>query len=266
MSADHTRHDAGPASIAVIGLSARAGEHGADLDFFGQATKEAGLLVLCWEALEVAGIVPAGRIGVFLAGDTEPELLGLAGPSATASDGPAAVELACASLRRGEAAVAVAGDGKAVLVLKPLDRALADGDRVRGVLAGPITDDLADLVANLVPVAGIPKGRSGRTTFRTATTAWAISGHTAAALRAQADLLRAHLAGTSHPADVGLSLALTRTDFDHRAVLLGETHEELAAELSALAEGLRGTRVGGVARPRERVVFVFPGQGSQWSG
>lgn len=81
-------------------------------------------------------------------------LLGLTGPcqavDAAASSGLAAVHLAVEALRRQECALAVAGgvelllhpsrgrhgagEGVGAVVLKPLDRALADGDRVHAVV------------------------------------------------------------------------------------------------------------------------------------
>ncbi|WP_086820010.1 type I polyketide synthase [Allokutzneria sp. NRRL B-24872] len=85
---------------------------------------------------------------------------------------------------------------------------------------------------------------------------WVISGRTPAALRAQA----VQLASVSESTvDIGISLAATRTSFEHRAVVFD------AAELSALAEGRPGPVVGSVAA-RGRTAFVFPGQGSQWVG
>ncbi|GHC90375.1 type I polyketide synthase [Streptomyces flavofungini] len=104
--------------------------------------------------------------------------------------------------------------------------------------------------------------------LRGATLPWLLSGRTSAAVRAQAERLLAHLeSGTESAGDIGLSLATTRTAFKHRAVLLGADRDELTAELAALAEGRRSaTRISGTATARERVVFVFPGQGPQWTG
>ncbi|WP_431042205.1 type I polyketide synthase [Streptomyces sp. P1-3] len=114
-------------------------------------------------------------------------------------------------------------------------------------------------------------GTDGRTAFRTATTPWVLSGRTATALRAQAERLLTHLDdradGAGTVADLGLSLAVTRTAFRNRSVVLAETREEFTAELTALAAGRRTAgQIGGVSAARERVVFVFPGQGSQWAG
>jgi NADPH:quinone reductase-like Zn-dependent oxidoreductase/malonyl CoA-acyl carrier protein transacylase/acyl carrier protein len=67
---------------------------------------------------------------------------------------------------------------------------------------------------------------------------------------------------------VGWSLAVSRAVFEHRAVVIGAGREELAAGLAAVAEGqpAPGVVTGTAARGPGQVVFVFPGQGSQWAG
>ncbi|WP_407649755.1 type I polyketide synthase [Goodfellowiella coeruleoviolacea] len=98
---------------------------------------------------------------------------------------------------------------------------------------------------------------------------WVLSGKTETALRQQADRLRALVADdpTLDPADIGLSLATTRTVFDHRAVLVGADRDALLAALSALAADQPDPAVvRGVPTPGGRPVLVFPGQGSQWTG
>nr|WP_051807727.1 type I polyketide synthase [Streptomyces sp. NRRL F-2664] len=107
--------------------------------------------------------------------------------------------------------------------------------------------------------------------YRGGVVPWVLSGHTPGAERARAHQLLARLTedtGTPSPvADIGHSLAVSRTAFAHRSVLLAATGAEFAEELAALAEGRRGPgRVGGTAAPRERAVFVFPGHGAQWPG
>ncbi|MGF2947449.1 beta-ketoacyl synthase N-terminal-like domain-containing protein, partial [Mycobacterium sp. Lab-001] len=95
-----------------------------------------------------------------------------------------------------------------------------------------------------------------------------VSGHSGAALAAQAGRLAAHL---SAPADVPVvdvawSLATTRSVLEHRAVLVGADRGELVRGLAGLASGETGTSVVGRARPIGKTVFAFPGQGSQWLG
>ncbi|WP_394827934.1 SDR family NAD(P)-dependent oxidoreductase [Pendulispora albinea] len=104
-----------------------------------------------------------------------------------------------------------------------------------------------------------------------------LSGRTEGALRAQARQLREHL--ERHPdmalVDVAHSLALARTHFEHRAGIVAHHRQELLESLDALARGelsvasptahaVRG--VSAAPRGGGKVVFVFPGQGSQWAG
>ncbi|WP_157252974.1 type I polyketide synthase [Nonomuraea typhae] len=95
---------------------------------------------------------------------------------------------------------------------------------------------------------------------------WPVSARSPEALRAQAGRLAAFLAEhpETSPGDVGLSLATTRAAHEHRAVLLPGGD---ARALRALAAGTSSPRVvRGVAGVEGKVVFVFPGQGSQWAG
>ncbi|MFD8383310.1 SDR family NAD(P)-dependent oxidoreductase [Streptomyces sp. NPDC059679] len=94
-----------------------------------------------------------------------------------------------------------------------------------------------------------------------------LSARTAEALRAQA----ANLAGrlpSAEVAEVGWSLATTRSAFEHRAVIVGEDRAALLAGLEKLAADepdpavVAGAAITAAAGP----VFVFPGQGSQWRG
>ncbi|WP_148667977.1 type I polyketide synthase, partial [Streptomyces sp. WAC05950] len=355
MSVETTRREAefaGTAGepVAVIGLSCRVpgadGAEGFDPAFFGIGPEAAAsvderqrlLLELCWEALEQAGTVPAALrgsagTGLFLGADAEgvagevAAVLGLTGTHRTVTTGAApalaAVHLAAESLRAGESLIALAGSTEgAVVVLRPLPRAEADGDRILAVLgatgpapgpdaarpaseaeAGTGTEAeagagvrLAEAVRSAgagsatvvravdgdgtvwgVEVDGPPPGgaqerSTGRpAAFRAGVVPWVLSGHTAAAERARAGQLLAQLADGAggHPgtADVGHSLAVSRTAFAHRSVLLGATEAEFAEELAALAEGRRGPgRVSATAAPRDRTVFVFAGHGAQWPG
>ncbi|MER6691910.1 SDR family NAD(P)-dependent oxidoreductase [Streptomyces minutiscleroticus] len=100
----------------------------------------------------------------------------------------------------------------------------------------------------------VPDGRA-RGTF----VPWIVTGRTRRALDGQLARLRDHLAAHpgERPADVGLSLATTRSRFEHRAVAVGRDTGELLAGLTA-APPL--TRTGG------RTAFLFTGQGSQRPG
>ncbi|MFD0774159.1 acyltransferase domain-containing protein, partial [Streptomonospora algeriensis] len=82
--------------------------------------------------------------------------------------------------------------------------------------------------------------------------------------------LHEHLAAEPRPdaADIGFSLATTRTHFEHRAVVHGTDPAERLDALAALARGetpfntVRG--VAGAPGETTSTVFVFPGQGAQW--
>lgn len=95
---------------------------------------------------------------------------------------------------------------------------------------------------------------------------WVVSATTPAGLVRQARRLRRHLdeRPAVDPADVAWSLATTRRHFPYQSAAVGRTHAELLDGLAALDE------VAADVRPASKapggIVFVFPGQGSQWIG
>ncbi|MFC0099591.1 ketoacyl-synthetase C-terminal extension domain-containing protein, partial [Micromonospora marina] len=91
---------------------------------------------------------------------------------------------------------------------------------------------------------------------------WVVSGRSERALVGQAGRLASFVRGRGlSPVDVSWSLATTRAALEHRAVVWGSDVEELAAGLSAVAEG----RLSGVVSVGRRAV-LFTGQGSQRVG
>ncbi|WP_083751413.1 type I polyketide synthase [Saccharothrix sp. ALI-22-I] len=95
---------------------------------------------------------------------------------------------------------------------------------------------------------------------------WVVSAATGNALRDQAKRLstfaRAH--PELSPSDIGRALVTAKASLAHRAVVLGRGADELIQGVDELAGGVTGTVVEGRARPHRQVVFVFPGQGTQW--
>ncbi|MFH8492124.1 SDR family NAD(P)-dependent oxidoreductase [Streptomyces longisporoflavus] len=100
---------------------------------------------------------------------------------------------------------------------------------------------------------------------------WALSARSADGLRAQARRLLdlAARPGLS-PADIGYSLATTRSTFEHRAVVLGRSTADLVQRLETLAAGTSGTShpevITGHAPGPVSTAFVFSGQGAQRLG
>lgn len=102
------------------------------------------------------------------------------------------------------------------------------------------------------------------------TVPWVLSARSAPALKEQAARLRELVAADASlsAVDVGHALVSRRTSFEHRAVVLSGGREEALAGLDLVAAGggsertLRGT----ATEQAGPVVFVFPGQGSQWLG
>ncbi|MEU0786324.1 type I polyketide synthase [Streptomyces sp. NPDC006173] len=114
-----------------------------------------------------------------------------------------------------------------------------------------------------------PDANTQQPTFTGDLVAWTVSARSEQALRAQAGRLRDFAATGPHPdlADVGWSLASSRARFEHRAVVLGRTRDELLNALTSLSQGEESAAVvRGVAGELGGTVFMFPGQGSPWAG
>ncbi|MDI1477095.1 type I polyketide synthase [Polyangium sp. y55x31] len=98
-----------------------------------------------------------------------------------------------------------------------------------------------------------------------------LSAKSPEALRAAAHSLAAWLSKTNDVSlrEAAYTASVRRTHHEHRLAAVGATREELAG---LLASFVRGEAPGGVvqgkiaAQARPKVVFVFPGQGSQWLG
>ncbi|GAA1018274.1 hypothetical protein Aple_034790 [Acrocarpospora pleiomorpha] len=121
-------------------------------------------------------------------------------------------------------------------------------------------------------VVAVPRAEAAEELSRAdaagAVSPWVVSAASEGALREQGARLHGFLdrRGVVADPDVALSLAVTRTVFKHRAVLVGDKGE-VRDGLLALARGEQAVAlVQGVARQRGGTVFVFPGQGSQWAG
>ena len=99
---------------------------------------------------------------------------------------------------------------------------------------------------------------------------WMVSARSARALAGQAARLAAWVQGDERLGlvDVGWSLGATRAPLPHRAAVVAGDREEALRSLAALAAGEPAESVvtGTADQAGAGVVFVFPGQGSQWAG
>ncbi|HEX3783107.1 MAG TPA: SDR family NAD(P)-dependent oxidoreductase, partial [Pseudonocardiaceae bacterium] len=150
--------------------------------------------------------------------------------------------------------------GAVELLSEPVDWSENGHPRRAGVSSFGISGTNAHVILEQPPVVveSVPVE-----VVRPAALAWVVSGKTEEALRDQTVRLASHAADRD-ALDVGFSLVSTRSAFDHRAVAIGATSEELLAGIGS-AEPVSGV-VSGVADVDGRLVFVFPGQGAQWVG
>ncbi|MFJ9822678.1 type I polyketide synthase, partial [Streptomyces sp. NPDC101151] len=152
-----------------------------------------------------------------------------------------------------------------------------DRPRRAGVSSFGISGTNAHLILEAgpeLPAAEAPAGPgpAAASAQPSAVVPWVLSGRGTDALRAQAARLLNGIEGEAGPSplDVGWSLASGRARFDNRAVVIGTDRDGLTTGLAALARGEDAPGV--ITGPAEgaagtaRVIFVFPGQGSQWAG
>ncbi|MGW0932766.1 SDR family NAD(P)-dependent oxidoreductase [Streptomyces sp. NPDC002644] len=162
---------------------------------------------------------------------------------------------------------AIAWDDLPVRVVDQLEPWRRDGGRPRraGVSSFGLSGTNAHVIVEEPPVreAPAPAAEGGRPV------PVVVSGQDEAALREQAGRWADFL--SEHPeapvTDVAVTAARHRTHFPSRASVVAANASELVAALRALAEGeAHDTVVTGRAERRGKVVFVYPGQGSQWVG
>ncbi|MCT2585127.1 type I polyketide synthase [Actinophytocola gossypii] len=97
---------------------------------------------------------------------------------------------------------------------------------------------------------------------------WLLSGRSHASLLAQAERLLSHVDETDdEPVDLGYATAVSRSGFEHRAVVLGADRGDFLLGLVALVDGTEEPElVTGVVTSDGGTGFLFSGQGSQRLG
>ncbi|THA54587.1 type I polyketide synthase [Streptomyces sp. A1136] len=284
-------NDGGGAGLTAPDQAAQEEVLRAALRRAGVAARELGYVELHGTGTPVGDPVEAAALGAVRSADT-----GAAGGTA-----PLAVGSAKTNVGHLEGAAGIVGLIKTALCLThrripatlhhenphpeiPLDRlglrvttaltdwpaVAADRPRLAGVSSFGMGGTNCHLVVAEAPALPAPAEAPTRAPFAGAVTPWPVSGRSEQALRAQAVRLL-DFTRDRRPldeADVGHSLAATRTAFTHRAVVLGADPAGLTAGLAALGGGeesasvVRGTATGAGSG----TVFVFPGQGAQWAG
>nr|WP_078981135.1 type I polyketide synthase [Embleya scabrispora] len=119
------------------------------------------------------------------------------------------------------------------------------------------------------PPPAVPRERRPEGPLGTGAVPWVLSAATPQALRSRARQLAEWCARDPRPdpVAVGAALACRRAAFEHRAVVLVDDLDRAFEPLRALASGaVSPLSVEGAATVRGKVVFLFPGQGSQWTG
>ncbi|RST18379.1 amino acid adenylation domain-containing protein [Streptomyces sp. WAC05374] len=140
----------------------------------------------------------------------------------------------------------------------------ADGPRRAGVSAFGLGGTNAHVVLEEPPVA-----EPVETAVAEGPLPVVVSGRDEAALREQAGRWASWLSGRGDVAvaDVAVTAARHRTHFESRASVVAADSAELVEALTALSEGRpHDAVVTGSAERRGKVVFVYPGGGTQWAG
>ncbi len=136
--------------------------------------------------------------------------------------------------------------------------------------AGVSSFGLSGTNAHVILEQALPESAAATSTRkRLPATPWVLSAKSASALAEQAARLRRFVEQHSEldPHDVAYSLVATRALFDHRAVVVGAERDELLSGLGAISSSTPAPNVvTGKAAATGGTVFVFPGQGSQWTG
>ncbi|MEV7423562.1 type I polyketide synthase [Streptomyces sp. NPDC091212] len=134
--------------------------------------------------------------------------------------------------------------------------------RRAGVSSFGISGTNAHIIIEEAPPAETPEPAGERAPSALPVVPWVLSARTADAVRTQASRLLT-VAGDHDPADIGYSLATTRSAFAHRVAVTGRTRDELLDGVRAIAQG-RTAPV--VAAEPGRLAVLFSGQGSQRAG
>lgn len=136
-------------------------------------------------------------------------------------------------------------------------------------IAGVSSFGLSGTIAHAI-VAEAPPKTSGLSPEQLANShILTLSAHTHQALLAHARAYLKFLSVEGSLRDICYSASVRRSHHEHRLAVVGSSHREMAERLEAFlaGEARPGLSFGSISRKNtRRVVFVCPGQGSQWIG
>jgi acyl transferase domain-containing protein/surfactin synthase thioesterase subunit/acyl carrier protein len=150
-----------------------------------------------------------------------------------------------------------------------------DAPRRAGVSSFGMSGTNAHLILEQAPPpaadgdAGRPAGAGAGSQALPSPVPVPLSAKSEAALRDAAARLASHLEAHPdlEPLDAGFSLATSRPQFEHRAMVMAADREQLIAQLAALGRGGDASAAWrGVARSEGQPALLFSGYGSPWDG
>ncbi|MGV0771746.1 SDR family NAD(P)-dependent oxidoreductase [Mycobacterium syngnathidarum] len=167
--------------------------------------------------------------------------------------------------------------GAIELLTNPQPWPQTDHPRRAAISAFGVSGTNAHLILEQPPEPETPNDEGQDTTTQSddnapqPVTLWPISAKTPSALRNQ--IARLHRFATDNPeidlADIGLSLATTRSHFSHRTVVYGPAREHLIAAMHSVLERQPQTNTAHAVIPAAKpakLAVVYSGQGTQYTG
>ncbi|MGB3437611.1 MAG: acyltransferase domain-containing protein [Actinophytocola sp.] len=146
----------------------------------------------------------------------------------------------------------------------------AERPAVAGVSAFGMSGSIGHVVLAELPSPAESAGSGGAADEEAPGYLLPLSARDTGALRALASRYAESLGGQGGSvADICHTAGTRRTHFERRVAVVGADRDELVAGLTAVAEGRFAEQVVGDGREaaeRPKIVFVYPGQGSQWPG